>query len=89
MKNGGVAYNGKVGANKRPRKIGYSRRSAVTKEKHSCIGGPMHGAQIWLQGDGATIEFVMNGHRGRYFQGRWEGYEFDVQGLHRDERRHA
>lgn len=33
----------------------------------------MHGAQIWLQNDGATIEFVMKGQKGRYLKGKWEG----------------
>lgn len=71
-KNSGVVYAGKVGNNKRIRTRSTTRISPVQKFPFHCMGGPMRATTLYLQADGATLEFAMFGEVGRYINGKWE-----------------
>ncbi len=51
------------------------KRKTVTKSPFACIDGPLQGKTLFLQPDGCTAIFTINGQCGRYRQGLWERHE--------------
>ena len=70
IKNPGVVYSGKVGANMTIRKSRPSR--ACKKAPVTCKNGPMVGETLWFGDTTFTSAiFTYRGETGRYINGKW------------------
>lgn len=72
-RNPGVVYSGQVGAKMRP-PSGKPRPRPIVREPMPCIDGPLAGRTLLVEKNtgASTLPFTLNGHRGRYVDGRWE-----------------
>jgi hypothetical protein len=44
------------------------------KKQYKCVGGPWHGSELRLRGDGTTAVFKLRDWHGRYNRGWWESF---------------
>lgn len=71
IKNKGVVYSGKVGANMTKRATRVSR--ACKKAPIICKDGPMSGETLWFGDTTFTSAFfTYRGQTGRYVGGKWQ-----------------